>query len=88
MPNFDLIALKKQYKTNNIRVLISRMLKQHPEYGESAFVTYQVRDSGDTRLQVCATRDEVRQVFISPHCRDAITVRRGANGAEKKPDAA
>lgn len=83
MPNFDLNGLKKQYKTNNIRVLISRMLKQHPEYREGTFVTYQVRDNGGTRLQVCMTRDEVRQVFLSPHCSEAITVRRGDNGTEK-----
>ena len=88
MPNFDLSALKKQYKTNNMRVLMSRMLKQHPEYDDFTIVMYQVRDSGDTRLQICETREEVRQVFISPHCRDAVTVRRGSNGADKKPDAA
>jgi hypothetical protein len=89
MPNFDLNGLKKQYKTNNMRVLMARMVKQHPEYGECTFVTYQVRDSGDTRLQVCTTREEVRQVFLSPHCRGAVTVRRGTNGsARATPDAA
>ena len=88
MPNFDLNGLKTQYKTNNMRVLLSRMVKQHPEYTDCTFVTYQVRDTGDTRLQVCLTREEVRQVFMSPHCRGALTVRRGANGSEKKSDAA
>lgn len=88
MPNFDLTTLKQQYKTNNIRVLLSRMVKQHPEYSDCTFVTYLVRDNGETRLQVCGSRDEVRQVFISPHCTDAVTVRRGTNGSEKKPDAA
>jgi hypothetical protein len=86
MPNFDLTGLKKQYKTNNLRVLISRMVKQHPEYDEGTFVTYEVRDTGGTRLQVCMTRDEVRQIFLSPHCREAVTVRR-ANG-KATPDAA
>ncbi len=81
MANFDLHDLKKQYKTNNIRVLMSRMVKQHPEYDECTFVTYQVLDTGGTRLQVCQTREEVRQIFLSPHCADAVTVRRGTNGS-------
>jgi hypothetical protein len=34
-----------------------------------------VRDTGDFRLQVCINRDEVRQVFLSPHCTEARTVR-------------
>ena len=89
MPNFDLNGLKTQYKTNNLRVLMSRMVKQHPEYDECTFVTYQVRDTGGTRLQVCVTRDEVRQIFLSPHCHQAVTVRRGTNGSAKAtPDAA
>ncbi len=89
MPNFDLTGLKKQYKTNNLRVLMARMVKQHSEYGDCTFVTYLVRDTGDSRLQVCITRDEVRQVFLSPHCREAVTVRRGTNGSAKAtPDVA
>ena len=88
MPNFDLNGLKTQYKTNNMRVLLSRMVKQHPDYADCTFVTYQVRDTGDTRLQVCLTREEVRQVFMSPHCQGALTVRRSTNGSEKKSDAA
>ena len=81
MANFDLHELKKQYKTNNIRVLMSRMVKLHPEYGDCTFVTYQVQDTGGTRLQVCKTREEVRAIFLSPHCREAVTVRRGTNGS-------
>lgn len=86
MPNFDLNALQKQYDTRNIRVLLSRLLKAHPEYKQHTIVAYQVRDSGDTRLHVCATRDEVRQIFLSPHCTDARTVRTADTDA--KSDAA
>jgi len=75
MPNFDLRKLQQEYNTKNLRVLLSRMLKKHPDYGDCTIVTYEVVDSGDTRLMVCGTRDEVRQVFLSPHCRAARTVR-------------
>lgn len=77
MPNFDLAELHEQYRTKNVRVLVDRMLKKNPEYGEFTIVTYEVVDSGDQRLQVCTSRDEVRQVFLSPHCKGAKTVRRG-----------
>lgn len=75
MLNFGLQSLQKKYATKNIRVLLARMLKEHPDYAEHTIVTYEVRDSGDTRLQVCTTRDEVRQVFLSPHCTAARTIR-------------
>ncbi|HUP01003.1 MAG TPA: hypothetical protein VM737_05715 [Gemmatimonadota bacterium] len=75
MPNFDLSALQKRYAARNMRVLVSRLLKDHPEYKRNTIVTYQVRDTGDTRLQVCTSRDEVRQVFLSPHCEEARTLR-------------
>jgi hypothetical protein len=42
-----------------MRVLLARMLS----------------DTGGTRLQICAGRDELRQVFLSPHCKDAQTIR-------------
>lgn len=86
MPNFDLAALHKEYDTRNIRVLLARMLKRNPEYRQHAIVVYQVRDTGGTRLQVCLSRDEVRQVFLSPHCADAHTVR--APDPVQEPDAA
>lgn len=76
MPNFDLTNLHNEYNTKNIRVLISRMLKQHPEYAAHTIVMYSVRNSGGIRLQVCMTRDEVRQCFLSPHCMDAKTIRK------------
>ena len=75
MPNFDLSALQERYKTRNMRVLLSRLLKTQPDYRAGTIVTYKVRDTGDFRLQVCTDRDEVRQIFLSPHCADARTVR-------------
>ena len=84
MPNFDLAKLESEYKTRKLSVILKRMLKRHPEYEEHTIVRYEVRDSGDTRVQVCTSRDEVRQVFLSPHCRDAHTLRRGA--AEENGD--
>ena len=74
MPNYDLHKLHEEYNTKNMRVLVSRLLKKNPEFRERTIVTYEVRDSGDIRLQVCSDRDEVRQVFLSPHCRQARTV--------------
>jgi hypothetical protein len=73
--NFDLERLRDRYSTRNMRVLLARMLKDRPEYKKQTIVTYEVRDTGGTRLQVCAGRDELRQVFLSPHCKDARTVR-------------
>ncbi|MBA2634847.1 MAG: hypothetical protein H0U86_17935, partial [Chloroflexi bacterium] len=70
-----LAALQKEHNTRNIRVLLSRLLKNHPEYRQRTIVVYQVRDTGGSRLQVCMNRDEVRQVFLSPHCAEARTVR-------------
>ena len=58
-----------------MRVLLSRLLKRHPDFRSGTIVTYKVRDTGDFRLQVCINRDEVRQVFLSPHCTEARTVR-------------
>jgi hypothetical protein len=58
-----------------MRVLLSRLLKSQPDYRAGTIVTYKVRDTGDFRLQVCTDRDEVRQIFLSPHCADARTVR-------------
>ena len=81
MPNYDLHKLHTEFDTRNIRVLLSRLMKKNPEFRERTIVTYEVRDTGDMRLQVCSDRDEVRQVFLSPHCRDAVTVRRGTNGS-------
>lgn len=75
MPNFDLAALQHEHKTRNMRVLLSRLLKRHPDFRSGTIVTYKVRDTGDFRLQVCINRDEVRQVFLSPHCTEARTVR-------------
>ena len=75
MANFDLEKLRDRYSTRNMRVLLARMLKDRPEYKKQTIVTYEVRDTGGTRLQVCAGRDELRQVFLSPHCKDARTVR-------------
>jgi hypothetical protein len=87
MPNFDLSALQDKYKTRNMRVLLSRLLKEHPDYRAGTIVTYKVRDTGDFRVQVCTNRDEVRQVFLSPHCTEARTVRQ-ADPTEEKSDAA
>lgn len=75
MPNFDLTALQGEYKSRNMRVLLSRLLKRHPDFRSGTIVTYKVRDTGDFRLQVCTNRDEVRQIFLSPHCAEARTVR-------------
>ena len=75
MPNFDLAALQDEYKSRNMRVLLSRLLKRHPDFRSGTIVTYKVRDTGDFRLQVCTNRDEVRQIFLSPHCTEAHTVR-------------
>ena len=75
MPNFDLAALQEEYKSRNMRVLLSRHLKRHPDFRSGTIVTYKVRDTGDFRLQVCTNRDEVRQIFLSPHCTEARTVR-------------
>lgn len=86
MPNFNLHNLHKEYDTKNMRVLLSRMLKSHPEYADHTIVTYEVLDSGETRLQVCTSRDEVRQVFLSPHCSEARTVRAAVD--ESSSDAA
>ncbi len=86
MPNFDLSALQDQYKTRNMRVLLSRLLKTQPDYRAGTIVTYKVRDTGDFRLQVCTDRDEVRQIFLSPHCTEARTVRQP--DAEETSDAA
>ncbi|CAN5774593.1 hypothetical protein BH20GEM1_BH20GEM1_03080 [soil metagenome] len=74
MPNYDLHKLHTEYNTKNIRVLLSRLMKKNPEFRDRTIVTYEVRDSGDIRLQVCNDRDEVRQVFLSPHCKAARTV--------------
>jgi hypothetical protein len=74
MPNYDLQKLHTEFDTKNIRVLLSRLFKKNPEFRDRTIVTYQVRDTGDMRLQVCTDRDEVRQVFLSPHCREARTV--------------
>ncbi|MGH7543443.1 MAG: hypothetical protein ACREK7_05840 [Gemmatimonadota bacterium] len=75
MPNFDLTALQGEYKSRNMRVLLSRLLKRNPDFRSGTIVTYKVRDTGDFRLQVCTNRDEVRQIFLSPHCTEARTVR-------------
>ena len=75
MANFDLEKLREQYSTRNMRVLLARMLKDRPEYRTQTIVIYQVRDTGGTRLQTCDGRDELRQVFLSPHCKDARTIR-------------
>lgn len=83
MPNFDLAELQKRFDTRNMRVLLSRLLKSHPDYRTGTIVTYKVRDTGDFRLQVCTDRDEVRQVFLSPHCTEARTVRQPDPEAEK-----
>lgn len=88
MPNYDLYKLREEYNTRNMRVLLSRLLKKNPEFRECTIVTYEVRDSGDIRLQVCTDRDEVRQVFLSPHCREARTVWTAPADEESKSDAA
>lgn len=86
MPNFDLTELQDRFDTRNMRVLLSRLLKRHPDYRAGTIVTYKVRDTGDFRLQICTDRDEVRQVFLSPHCTEARTVRQP--DPEEKSDAA
>ena len=75
MPNFALEALRTEYKTKNMRVLLARLLKRHPEWSGCTIVSYVVKDTGETRVMVCPTRDEVRQIFLSPHCKDAVTLR-------------
>lgn len=75
MPNFALDDLYEEYNAKTLRTLLNRMLKKNPEYAGCTIVTYVVNDSGETRMMVCPTRDEVRQIFLSPHCRDARTVR-------------
>ena len=88
MPNYDLHKLHTEFDTKNIRVLLSRLMKKNPEFRERTIVTYEVRDTGDMRLQVCSDRDEVRQVFLSPHCREARTVYTApANGNGKAEEA-
>ena len=88
MPNYDLHKLHAEYNTKNMRVLLSRLLKKNPEVRDRTIVTYEVRDSGDMRLQVCVDRDEVRQVFLSPHCREARTVWTAPTNGDSKSDAA
>lgn len=88
MPNYDLHKLHDEYNTRNMRVLVSRLLKKNPDFRERTIVTYEVRDTGDIRLQVCADRDEVRQVFLSPHCRQARTVYTAPEEEDSKSDAA
>lgn len=88
MPNYDLHKLHTEYNTKNIRVLLSRLIKKNPEFRERTIVTYEVRDSGNIRLQVCNDRDEVRQVFLSPHCRRARTVWTAPSNGNGKSDAA
>ena len=78
MPNYDLHKLHAEYNTKNMRVLLSRLLKKNPEFRDRTIVTYEVRDSGDMRLQVCVDRDEVRQVFLSP-----IVARRARSGPRR-----
>jgi hypothetical protein len=88
MPNYDLHKLHTEFDTKNIRVLLSRLMKKNPEFRERTIVTYEVRDTGDMRLQVCSDRDEVRQVVLSPHCREARTVYTApANGNGKAEEA-
>ncbi|HUP19719.1 MAG TPA: hypothetical protein VM778_07170 [Gemmatimonadota bacterium] len=82
MPNFSLALMQTEYKTKNMRVLLARMIKKHPEWSECTIVTYVVTDTGDTRIMVCPSKDEVRQIFLSPHCRNAHTVR-AADKAEE-----
>lgn len=88
MANYPLSALQDQYATRNMRVLLSRLLKEHPEYRRQTIVTYQVLDTGDQRLQICDGRDELRQVFLSPHCTDARTVRTPDPDPQDEQDAA
>jgi len=88
MPNYDLHKLHTEYNTKNIRVLLSRLIKKNPEFRDCTIVTYEVRDSGDIRLQVCNDRDEVRQVFLSPHCKQARTVWTAPVNGNGKSDAA
>ncbi|MDX1623724.1 MAG: hypothetical protein R3199_07060 [Gemmatimonadota bacterium] len=75
MPNFSLEDLKKEYETDRMRTLINRMLREHPDWAECSIVSYVVNDTGETRVMVCPTQDEVRQIFLSPHCREARTLR-------------
>ena len=75
MPNFALDDMYEEHGTQRMRTLLNRMIKKNPEYAECTIVTYVVKDSGETRIMVCPSRDEVRQIFLSPHCQDARTVR-------------
>lgn len=75
MSNFDLHQLHRTYNTTDLKGLLGQLLKECPEYATQTIVTYTVRDTGETRLMACRSRDEVRQVFLSPHCTDARTVR-------------
>lgn len=88
MHNFDLAELQDEYNTKTMRVLLKRMVKKNPEFENLTVVTYEVSDTGTQRLQVCETRDEVRQIFLSPHCRDARTVQRGKDEEADQSDAA
>lgn len=88
MPNFALDDLFEEHKTKNLRTLLNRMLKKTPEWAECTIVTYVVKDTGETRMMVCPTRDEVRQIFLSPHCTDARTVRSADKPEESEADAA
>lgn len=84
MPNFALADLQKEYNTNRKRTMINRMLREHPDWAECTIVTYVVKDTGESRVMVCPTRDEVRQIFLSPHCRDARTLRQADEPEEEE----
>ncbi len=86
MPNFALDDMYEEYNTKTMRTLLNRMIKKNPEYSECTIVTYVVKDSGETRIMVCPSRDEVRQIFLSPHCQDARTVR-AADPSEESEEA-
>lgn len=86
MPNFALDDMYEEYNTKRMPTLLNRMIKKNPDYAECTIVTYIVKDSGETRIMVCPTRDEVRQIFLSPHCQEARTVR-GADPSEDSEEA-
>lgn len=88
MHNFDLAELQDEYNTKTMRVLLKRMTKKNPEFENLTIVTYEVADTGTQRLQVCENRDEVRQIFLSPHCCAARTVQRGTEEETDQSDAA
>lgn len=88
MPNFALDDMYEEHNTKTMRTLINRMLKKNPDWAECTIVTYVVKDSGETRIMVCPTRDEVRQIFLSPHCTEARTVRAADEPEEEEADAA